>query len=299
MPDPVAVTRETLAALARNTASFIQHHERPDPAEGSVVGDELADVSRPELLLPARLIAGLLVESGWEHLSAFVRTTAEPVETIACLTCVRSLLEPCALAVWLLDPEIDAQERTARVFAVRYEGMVQQAKWGRALGGMDERALSDRTDVVEQDALDLGYAAVRNNSGKRIGIAQIMPSATELIRTELGEEAVYRLLSAVSHGHSWAIRELAYAPTSEARVSTTVSGECVWAFEKNVNVDLLAYLGLIAATACSRGVWNQCLYEGWDRAGLVKLLEETFDRLHAPETARFWRDVPTKLGPLS
>ena len=33
-----------------------------------------------------------------------------------------------------------------------------------------------------------------------------MPSATEVIKLMLDEEVMYRILSAVAHGHNWAIR---------------------------------------------------------------------------------------------
>ena len=43
-----------------------------------------------------------------------VKTITEPMEPIACWTCIRSMLEPCARAAWMLDPSIDADTRIKR-----------------------------------------------------------------------------------------------------------------------------------------------------------------------------------------
>ena len=67
----------------------------------------------------------LLIESGGEHLTAFVKTFSELLEPIARWTCIRSMLEPCAPSSWLLDPAIDADSRIKRTLAVTVGGMGQ------------------------------------------------------------------------------------------------------------------------------------------------------------------------------
>ena len=91
-----------------------------------------------------------------------------------------------------------------------------------------------------------------------------MPSATEVISLMLDEEEMYRLLSAVTHGHDWAIRGLGFRPVPKSDLRPDVGGVPVTMFEKQVDVAKLALLGLIAAKAFARPVWDQCNYAGWD-----------------------------------
>ena len=71
----------------------------------------------------------------------------------------------------------------------------------------------DRIDEVEQDALETGYAPIAK-----------MPSATDVIKQMLDEEEMYRLLSAVTHGHNWAIRGLVFSPVLEGDLRPDVGG---------------------------------------------------------------------------
>jgi hypothetical protein len=101
--------------------------------DASQAATELASMSSSESLVTGMSIANHLIESGGEHVTAFAKTITEPMEPIACWTCVRSMLETCSLAAWLLDPAIDARTRVARIFALRYEGLEQQLKFGNDL----------------------------------------------------------------------------------------------------------------------------------------------------------------------
>ena len=64
----------------------------------------------------------------------------------------------CALAAWLLDPDIDAQERVGRTLALRYEGMEQQLKFGKAADRPQTEltAAKKQMGIIEQDALKVG-----------------------------------------------------------------------------------------------------------------------------------------------
>lgn len=138
-------------------------------------------------------------------------------------------------------------------------------------------------------AVSLYYEPVVNSQYKRVGIGLRMPSATELIKLMLNEEESYRLLSAVAHGHSWAIRQLAFKAKGDDGRDLSAGGVPVSNFEKTVRVDYLAYLGLVAANAWAKPLWHQCLYFAWDKDRLTALLDSTFDKLHAAPGVRFWR----------
>ena len=246
---------------------------------GSQAVHEQAASPRPQSLVTAWCQAALLIELGGDHITAFVKTITEPMEAFACLTCIRSMLEPCALASWLLDPRIDAHTRIGRVLALRYAGLEQQLKLIRADVESEKKLqeIQDRIDEVGQDARETGYAPIAK-----------MPSATDVIKLMLDEESMYRLLSAVTHGHNWALMALGLTCAPEGDPSPDVGGVSVAMFEKTVNVTNLALSGLTMARAFAKPVWDQCNYAGWDKERLIGVLDSTFDELLAKPTERFW-----------
>ena len=288
-PDHLSVMRDALSHLCDEIGSICNDHGN-NLNPGSPANRERAVSPCRGSLETAWCQSAQLIESGGEHVTAFIRTIKEPIHPIACWTCVRSMLEPCALASWLLDPHIDARTRVGRVYALRYEGIEQYLKYVRMTGGSNEelQSIKKRIDKVERVALNLGYPPIVDRKCKRIGIGQKMPSATEVISLMLDEEEMYRLLSAVTHGHDWAIRGLGFRPVPQNDLRPEVGEESVTMFEKKVDVCKLALLGLIAAKAFARPVLYQCNYAGWDKQRLIDVLDSTFDKLGAKSSERFW-----------
>lgn len=288
--DYLATMRTTLSNFYGEVGSFTQDHGA-ELVPGSRAVAEQAGSPCPDSLVTAWGLASQLIESGGEHVTTFVKTITEPMEPIACWTCVRSMLEPCALAAWLLDPGIDARTRVGRSFALRYEGLEQQIKFGRAAGFDNAKleSIKDHIEGVERDAIRQGYPRLMDPNRRRTGIGQRMPSATEVIKLALDEEAMYRLLSAVAHGHHWAISRLGFKLTAEPASGPRIGGVRVGVLEKAVSVDGMAYLGLGAAKALARPLWNQCRYFGWDEAWLARIFDHVFDQLRATPAVRFWR----------
>jgi hypothetical protein len=230
----------------------------------------------------------VLTEVAADQLTAFIKTVSEPVETIAPYTCVRSLLEATALACWLLDPAINAHARVARSLAFRYEGILQQQKWARAAGEDPTKAQS-RLDNVAAVANSLGYPSIHDPRGQRCGAGMRMPSVTDLIRDVLDEEPLYRLLSAVAHGHHWAIHQLGFAPAPFSDATSAVTGVALRGITREANALGMALLVLESAVALSQVTWRHALYLGWDRDPIVATLERHFDGLGASDSLRFWR----------
>jgi hypothetical protein len=259
--------------------------------------DEQSAYARPESIVTAWSIASLLLEVGAEHVSAFVKTITEPVEAIASWTCVRSMLESCALAAWVVDPAIDAETRVKRTFAYRYEGLEQQIKFANAaaLDASEIAKARNQMDKLESDAQSLGFLVLRDRNGKRIGVAIPMPSATELIGKVLDHEKMYRILSAVAHGHSWAITQLGF---KQSAVSS-LGGVPTQGLEKQISFLGMAMLSLCTATSFARPLWSQCRYFGWDKDRLEELFENVADRMQINLGPRFWRDnaLPTSVSP--
>ena len=185
-PAYLSVMREALSRFCDEIRSFHADYGNGF-SPGSQAVHEQAASPRPQSLVTAWCQAALLIELGGDHITAFVKTITEPMEAFACLTCIRSMLEPCALASWLLDPRIDAHTRVGRVLALRYAGLEQQLKLIRADAESENylqeiQGTKDRIDEVEQDALETGYAPIAK-----------MPSATDVIKLMLDEESTYRI----------------------------------------------------------------------------------------------------------
>src|SRR5207249_6130508 len=134
---------------------------------------------------------------------------------------------------WLFEPGINVQTRVGRSFAIRYESMNQQLKFVRAIGlpATDVQKIEGQVNEVEKVALGLGFPSLKDKKGERIGISQPMPSATAMIKTMLDEELAYRLLSAVAHGHFWAIHQLGFRAVVPTAPPT--SGVPMTAIEKH------------------------------------------------------------------
>ena len=103
----------------------------------------------------------------------------------------------------------------------------------------------------------------------------------------LDEECMYRLFSAVTHGHNWAIMSLSLRPVSEDSPIQDVAEVPVTMFEKTVDVNKLALFGLTMTSAFAKPVWHQCNYAGWDKERLIGVLDSTFDKLGAAPNRTF------------
>jgi hypothetical protein len=280
MRDALVQLRDRLAAYA------VPYGSEPQP--GSVGEADIKTFSRPESVHTAQSQAWILVEVTSDQLTAFIKTVTEPVETVAPYTCVRSLLEGAALACWLFDPAVEVADRVARSIALRYEGMLQQLRWARAAGEDPARAERRLADIATM-ATSLGYRPILDKSGRHAGAGQHLPSVTDLIGTTLNEEEHYRLLSAVAHGHHWALQQLSFDRAPRFDTSSGLSGARLSGLTKAANVTAFALFTLISARAFARTIWYQALYLGWDQTRLRELLEEVFDLLGARDELRFWR----------
>ena len=285
--DDLARMRDVLAAFRDQLAAFAQAYG-PLPRAGSICESELKTFVRQESLHTAHSQTWILMEVIADQLTAFVKTLMEPVETIAPYTCVRSLLEAAALACWLLDPEIDAKIRVSRSLALRFEGMDQQARWAKAAGYDPARGKQRLQDVIVV-AAEMGYEPVIDARGRVSGAGQHMPSVTTLIHSVLDEEPLYRLLSAVAHGHTWALQQLSFQRAPEFDIASPISGRNLSGVTKGTSGSAFALLLLVAAQSFGRAVWLQAAYFGWDVAALVDILERSFDDLGASDSFRFWR----------
>lgn len=285
-------TREDVTSMLSAVHDLIDETARiynrynNEPAPDSLASQEQSSFADPGLVKDVHARGMLSIESAADHLMVFADSLAEPVKTVAPWTCVRGLLESCALAAWFLDPSVDARTRVGRCFAFRYAGFVQQIKFFKAENiqpGIDKA--QRRMLKVEQDAAALGYPQLANKKGDISGIAQPMPSITDLIEATLRHEAAYRLLSGVAHGHHWATQQVGFRTVGVK----TAGGHVTTALEKYLHPNFVLYVANIAVTSFVKVLWYLWRLYGWDLKEVEHLLDAIYDRLRYRAALRFWR----------
>lgn len=256
--EEVGKMRDGLKQLRNDLSQFLQSAGY-SPAPDSQASRELTECQKAVFVHTVQCQGAFQSEISADHLTAFLKTIAPPVETIAPWACVRSLLETSALASWMLDPAIGMRERVARGFAHRYEGLEQQVKFTES-AGRDSKSARQRIDKVEADATALGYERVLDRRGKRIGIARRMPSTTELVQEVHHKADTFRLLSAFTHGHHWAIQQMSFKLIPDKKIEPAGDGIKLSVIAKSVSLNGTAFLALLAAEVFTRPFWRQCIY---------------------------------------
>jgi hypothetical protein len=191
----------------------------------------------------------------------------------------------------LLDPSIDVSTRVGRSFALRYEGLSQQVKYFKSIH--DEALLENansRINEVEKKACDLGFSKVIDKYGKRNGIAQQMPFITDLIRQTLDEEGTYRLLSAMAHGHNWAVQKLSFRRVASENPIFANDAE-VNLFEKNIDPTAILFLCNKAFICHAKSEWFRFQLFGWDQKQLQEIMEITSTSLQINPENHFWEQA--------
>jgi len=265
--------------------ALIYNQYNNEPSSNSLAYQEQNSFPNQKLAKDVHYRAMLSMESAADHLMVFADSICEPAKTVAPWTCVRGLLESCALAAWFLDPDIDAQVRVGRCFAFRYIGFVQQIKFYQVEKRQSEiDYVQQRVIKVEQEAVSLGYSRILKKNGDINGIAQTMPNITELIGTTLDRAAEYRLLSGVAHGHHWATHQVGFR---EIEVKNA-EGQVIKALEKHVHPNFVLYVAHIAVTSFAKVIWYLWRLYGWNLQDVEHLLDTTYEKLHYKSELRFW-----------
>jgi hypothetical protein len=270
--------------LHDKTADFL-NAQGLKPKTDSLAEKELQTFERPGSLLTAYSQGTSLIEVAADHLAAFTRTVTEPVQNIAPWTLARAVLESCALSCWLLDTKVTSRQRVGRSLALRYEGLVQQYKFSQALPRPSETAkVKSRIEEVEAVAESIGFSKLRSDKGKRIGIGQVMPTITEIVRDTLNEEAHYRLFSAMAHAHHWAFSQLSFKRAGAINFHDNKA----LLMEKNLPIETVLWLCSHVSRYFAQPLKLQCELYGWDFAGLKIILDGVFNEMDIRPDSELW-----------
>ena len=280
MTDVITAGCEALELLHEGTSQAYRENDK-GPSPGSQGAEELVTSSGRQLVETAFSQGAMLVEVTADQAMACKKTLSSPMQTVAPWASGRAALEAAALGCWLNDLDIDRATRIQRSFAFRYEGLVQQQKYLRAVGGIKgAKAVEDRIVQVEQDAVALGYLQLRDRRGRRNGIGLVMPSVTDVIRDTLSKEEPYRLFSGVAHAHSWALHYFSFS------LRRMPEGAFV---EKGLKPHAIAYLVTEIMDALAKVIWQRFVLFGWPQAQVEAAMETAYDRLGIKDGLRFWR----------
>lgn len=270
-PDDAIRMVQTVSNLHDTVGQFLNSCGL-QPSAKSQAASELNTFQRPESLTTAYSQGTILIEVAADQLMAFTKTVTQPIQTVAPWSCLRCFMESCALATWLLDPNLDAKTRVQRSFAFRYEGLAEQSKFVGAAGDkLGRTKVTARIDEVERVALGLGFSRIQH-----------MPSITDIVIKNLDEEAVYRLLSAMTHAHPWAIQQLSLRGVGESSsllIEDTDESKEIHLFEKHLEPFYVFFLCGKAAKVFSKPVMYQCELFGWDVKRLKSIFALAFTNL--------------------
>ena len=251
------------------------------PAPGSRIDRELGGLPDTEPLDISLSLGAQALEHAADHLFALSHACVEPVTLFAAFTLARGVIESAATATWLFDANIGMKERVERGMSLRLVGLEDQQKLSLAAGpdaNEATRKIADRIKDMITDADARGMEPHRNRRSRVDGFGSKMPRRLELVSSVPGGEFDYRLMSAVAHGHSWALLGVGLKPSGKQNVVV-----------KSPEPVTLAYVCSRSIEVFARALWAQVYLYGWKSGPFARLLEETYDSIGFVPELRFWR----------
>ena len=266
--------RDSLRVFHDELGALIGSNLWPTPPGSQAAAELASSPDCQEDLHTAFSQGAFLVESAADHLMLSAKALDEPVQTLAHLTCARGVLEACAVAVWLLDPGISGEERVSRSMGRRIQSLRELRKFCKASGS---------EEMIDHARARLDHATLKPTA---IGIAAAsMPGSTEIIKQMLDDEIEYRLLSAVAHGHNWALVKAGYGVAVQVS-----SAEGLSKISKEICPIFTCFAGLRALLAIKRAAWCLVTLFGLDRKRFAEIVDGYYDRIGAcPKGDLYWR----------
>jgi hypothetical protein len=139
---------------------------------------------------------------------------------------------------------------------------------------VEEKRIIEQLKKVEQIGLNLDVAKIKVIRGRKQVVFNLpMPPETEIISSMLDSEANYRLLSAMVHGHSWALQPLSFSKVGETReIFTNIQGKSV---EKHLDYSHVGSLCMISITSLSHAILMKFKLFGWNARPMAIAIDKT------------------------
>lgn len=232
------------------------------PWQLSVAGTEMAaEESQPGRLTGSWPWSSSLVVARWalevaiEQAVGFEKVMASSAPSSAADGVCRAVLESASLVWWLLDLEIDAEQRLARALVYRLHTAQHTARAIKALdlaSGESPADYGELPDSVEREIASLGPGWSCELPGTRVihnGARESWPSYTDrvaaLIRHVWTQSKMpYAILSAVTHTELLGISRALAGHSGPAGVRTVLDPTGLWCWQ-----DTYLVIGSLVLTA--------------------------------------------------
>lgn len=257
-----------------------------DPIPGSPAIEDLRSFRRPESIQLIFSQASVVFIATTDNLEALDTLVDLQSYSVAPWVCARGFLESATLSKWLLDKNINALERVGRSLSLKYTVLREQEKMANSENDPEKvNSINLRIEAFEKIALELGFKPLRDKNNKRIGIAKIKPSITELIKNQFEGEIFYRILSGIAHSNYTSLIEISLMPVQKNQ-SGMVGKEAV-------PIEIQKNLVLHSIVIYCQCVWQHSIYFGFNCAEVALWLEELYNEFEFPDTnkSRFWRTL--------
>ncbi len=243
-------------------------HEKPNgykPLVGSQGALELLSDEFSTCIENVYTIGNILLEVSGEYIYAFSRAISNPLLTFAPYIIARNILETSSIVAWIFDPNISAKDRCERYYGFEFISQIKHEQFARLVASTEDHkiAIEDHENANKElqkiiaDAKVKGFCIHIDNE-KPTGIGKGFPSSTDLVDKYLGMGNLYRLYSAVIHGHHWALRALGFS-------FSRLSPEGDHLFEKYIDPRMLFLLTFNVMTACNLAYSKKFHMYGWDK----------------------------------
>ena len=201
--------------------------------------------------------ANLLIAAALDHTNELClggegAADNKPTPVWAPWSVTRSLIEVCATVQWLSEYPLPTKSRAARTLSLE-----RSEADSRASLGQDE---VENLAEIARDVAALRINEIDDRRGRWLGYEAAIPSRTEMVKAvlQLDEDfRAYSMLSAVSHGETWAIYSFGYV--SDGELNEKGLGEA----RKEPSAFWLWTALRLATIALQRGARSNAVYRGW------------------------------------
>ncbi|MDA0270939.1 MAG: hypothetical protein O2919_07885 [Chloroflexi bacterium] len=226
-----------------------------------------ATATSTDLVNDALSLVNIRMAAAFDHIDALLRfadsaVAIEPTPTYAPYSIARSTLEILSVAYWLVEADVEPKLRGGRQLSVaRYEIRSQQ--------NLDAADLDDELKAVAGEAKALGLEKLGRDFA--VGYGAAIPPRSTMVCALTGEKSTYALLSAASHGETWALVSLGY----ESTASDSTDGLHV--LQKGRSPAGLRDALIVTMHALARCAIAEVRYRGWNEGEMVAVLGKAYD----------------------
>lgn len=228
-PAPIQRLHDTLARAVELEETFEAQHRRPIDASSLLRRDEATGNAASVFNTASVALVGAL-----DHLTTWYQIVAGdlkrfPLPVFSHYTLARAAYEPALLTLWLLDPEVDSDERIGRGYAAQLRSLEDMRKFQGDAGMTGEAAnATPLYDRLFAAARAIGYVKRNTKGDEQLTVG--VPSMVDLFNRYdqpnglVSKPAwLYRVLSGHAHGREWAMMRGASESDLEGGFGTSMN----------------------------------------------------------------------------